>query len=286
MTETLERSCGKSSIRWFLSNYVRSKWMLVLSALIFMAIEGSTLGFISYSVKELFDTVFLPQDKSSVLIVALLIFAIFSTRAVSGFLQRSFITKASIEIVSTLQKNTSAHIIDLDYEFFFKKSPGDLIERIKGDGQIIQVNFAQIVMALGRDSISLFALITVAFWIDWKWAVISLVGLPVLIIPILLLQRYIHNVSKISRGSSARATTLLDEAFHGIASIKLNGIENYIKDRLNKVIDRTKDTWFGAELGIAGMPALIDIVAALGFLGVMLFGGMEIIDGKIKSSHG
>ena len=76
MTETLERNYGKSSIRWFLSNYVRSKWILVLSALIFMAIEGSTLGFISYSVKELFDTVFLPQDKSSVLIVAILIFVI------------------------------------------------------------------------------------------------------------------------------------------------------------------------------------------------------------------
>ena len=28
------------------------------------------------------------------------------------------------------------------------------------------------------------------------------------------------------------------------------------------------------------MPALIDLVAAVGFLGVMIFGGMEIISGK------
>ena len=155
-----------------------------------------------------------------------------------------------------------------------------MIERIKGDGQIIQVNFVQIVMALGRDTVSLAALLTVAFWIDWKWAVISLLGLPILIIPILLLQKFIHSISRKSRASSARTTTLLDEAFHGVASIKLNGIEKYIKDRLNKVIDRTRDAWFGAELGVAGMPALIDLVAALGFLGVMVFGGMEIIDGK------
>ncbi len=117
--------------------------------------------------------------------------------------------------------------------FFFKNSPGDLIERIKGDGQIIQVNFVQIVMALGRDTVSLAALLTVAFWIDWKWAIISLVGLPILIIPILLLQKFIHSISRKSRVSSARTTTLLDEAFHGVASIKLNGIEKYIKDRLN-----------------------------------------------------
>ena len=89
-----------------------------------------------------------------------------------------------------------------------------------------------------------------------------------------------HFISRKSRISSARTTTLLDEAFHGVASIKLNGIEKYIKDRLNKVIDKTRDAWFGAEIGVAGMPALIDLVAALGFLGVMVFGGMEIIDGK------
>ena len=245
-----------------------------------MAIEGSMLGFISYAVKELFDTVFVPQDKKSVLYVGLLIFTIFSIRAISGFLQRSLILRASIEIISKLQKKIAAHIIDLDYEFFFDNSPGDLIERIKGDGQIIQVNFVQIVMALGRDSVSLLALLSVAFWIDWRWALISLLGIPILIIPILLLQKYILSVSSKSRVSSARVTTLLDEAFHGVASIKQNGIETYIKSRIDNSVDKTRHAWIRSELGIAGMPALIDLVAAVGFLGVMIFGGMEIISGK------
>lgn len=265
---------------WFIKNYVGQKWLLVILASIFMAIEGSMLGFISFSVKELFDRVFVPQDKNSVWFVAIFIFAIFLVRALSGFLQRAFIVKAGIEIVSNIQKNISSHIIDLDYEFFFKNAPGDLIERIKGDGQIIHVNFVQISMALGRDTVSLVALLTVAFWIDWKWAMISLLGLPILILPIIFLQRYIHAISRKSRVSSARTTTLLDEAFHGVASIKLNGIEPYIKARLNKAIDLTKYSWFGSEIGIAGMPALIDLVAAFGFLGVMVFGGMEIINGQ------
>ena len=119
-------------------------------------------------------------------------------------MQRSLILRASIEIISKLQKKIAAHIIDLDYEFFFDNSPGDLIERIKGDGQIIQVNFVQIVMALGRDSVSLLALLSVAFWIDWRWALISLLGIPILIIPILFLQKYILSVSSKSRVSSAR----------------------------------------------------------------------------------
>ncbi len=97
-----------------------------------MAIEGSMLGLISYSVKELFDSVFVPQDRSSVWFVGILIFSIFSIRAIAGFLQRSLILKAGIEIVSKIQKDISAHIIDLDYEFFFKNSPGDLIFKFYG----------------------------------------------------------------------------------------------------------------------------------------------------------
>ncbi len=270
----------KNPLPWFIKNYVTGKWLLVVFAIVFMAIEGSMLGFISYAVKELFDTVFVPQDKKSVLYVGLLIFTIFSIRAISGFLQRSLILRASIEIISKLQKKIAAHIIDLDYEFFFDNSPGDLIERIKGDGQIIQVNFVQIVMALGRDSVSLLALLSVAFWIDWRWALISLLGIPILIIPILFLQKYILSVSSKSRVSSARVTTLLDEAFHGVASIKQNGIETYIKSRIDNSVDKTRHAWIRSELGIAGMPALIDLVAAVGFLGVMIFGGMEIISGK------
>ena len=270
----------KNPLPWFIKNYVSGKWLLVVFAIVFMAIEGSMLGFISYTVKELFDTVFVPQDKKSVLYVGLLIFTIFSIRAISGFLQRSLILRASIEIISKLQKKIAAHIIDLDYEFFFDNSPGDLIERIKGDGQIIQVNFVQIVMALGRDSVSLLALLSVAFWIDWRWALISLLGIPILIIPILLLQKYILSVSSKSRVSSARVTTLLDEAFHGVASIKQNGIETYVKSRIDNSVDKTRRAWIRSELGIAGMPALIDLVAAVGFLGVMIFGGMEIISGK------
>ena len=270
----------KNPLPWCIKNYVSGKWLLVVFAIVFMAIEGLMLGFISYAVKELFDTVFVPQDKKSVLYVGLLIFTIFSIRAISGFLQRSLILRASIEIISKLQKKIAAHIIDLDYEFFFDNSPGYLIERIKGDGQIIQVNFVQIVMALGRDSVSLLALLSVAFWIDWRWALISLLGIPILIIPILLLQKYILSVSSKSRVSSARVTTLLDEAFHGVASIKQNGIETYIKSRIYNSVDKTRHAWIRSELGIAGMPALIDLVAAVGFLGVMIFGGMEIISGK------
>ena len=80
-----------------------------------MAIEGSMLGFISYTVKELFDTVFVPQDKKSVLYVGLMIFTIFSIRAISGFLQRSLILRASIEIISKLQKKT-AHRLNQKYK--------------------------------------------------------------------------------------------------------------------------------------------------------------------------
>ncbi len=270
----------KTPIFWFFESYVKKNLATVIMAFLFMAIEGSMAGFISYSVKELFDSVFIPQNRNSVWIVSLAIFSIFAIRAISGFLQRTLILKAGIDIVSNIQKDISAHIINLDYDFFFKNSPGDLIERIKGDGQIIEFNFVQVARALGRDTISLIALLSVAIWIDWKWALISFIGLPLLIVPILLLQKYIHSISSESRRMSARTTTLLDEAFHGIAAIKLNGIESYIRNRLSIIIDKTRRAWFRSELGIAGMPALIDLVAAVGFLGVMVVGGMEIIDGE------
>ena len=42
----------KRSTAWFIKNYVSGKWLLVVFAIVFMAIEGSMLGFISYAVKS------------------------------------------------------------------------------------------------------------------------------------------------------------------------------------------------------------------------------------------
>ena len=67
----------KPLFKWFWTLYVREHFALLFIALIFMSIEGSMLGLLSYSIKFLFDNVLVSKDTSSILFVAVVIFPFF-----------------------------------------------------------------------------------------------------------------------------------------------------------------------------------------------------------------
>ena len=63
----------KPLLKWFWNAYVREHFGVLSIALIFMSIEGSMLGMLSYSIKFLFDNVLVSKDTSSILFVAVVI---------------------------------------------------------------------------------------------------------------------------------------------------------------------------------------------------------------------
>ncbi len=270
----------KILLSWFWRAYVKTYSATFILALVFMTIEGSMMGLLSYSVKILFDDVFMSGSNDNVLIVGFIIFFIFSLRALSGFIQRLLASRAGQKILKKLQHDLVAHLLTLSTEFFNTHSPGLLIERVRGDSQKIIEMIILILMTIGRDGVALFSLVLVAIIIDWTWAVIAFVGAPILIIPILILQRWIRSTATNSRNADAENTTRLDEIFHGINAIKLNNAERFESARLEKILEFARQLKFKMEAGMAGMPAVIDLVAAVGFFSVMVFGGGEIISGE------
>ena len=52
----------KPLFKWFWNSYVRAHVGVLFIALIFMSIEGSMLGVLSYSIKFLFDNVLVSND--------------------------------------------------------------------------------------------------------------------------------------------------------------------------------------------------------------------------------
>ena len=265
---------------WFMRQYVKPYSGALFFALIFMTIEGSMIGLLSYSVKVLFDNFFMSDSGNDTFFVGFVIFFIFSLRALSGFAQRLLLSSVGQKISKKVQYNIVIHILNLSNDFFHNNAPGLLIERVRGDTQKIIEMLSLVLMTIGRDGVAFISLIIVAVLIDWTWALIAFVGAPLLIIPILILQKWIRLTAMKSRNADGENTTQLDEIFHGINAIKLNNAELFESKRFENVLEITRKIKFRMESGMAGMPAIIDLVAAFGFFAVMVFGGGEIISGE------
>ncbi|MBL3563460.1 ABC transporter ATP-binding protein [Rhodovulum sulfidophilum] len=270
---------GAQIFGWLWRGYLRRHSLTIGIALTLMTIEGASLGLLSYSFKPMFDRIFVAGERSAIPLVAGGVLAIFLARALSGFGQRVLMARAGLSITGELQKDMVDHLLGLDGSYFQRTPPGGLIERVRGDTTAAANVWNTVLTASGRDFVSLVSLIAVALSIDWAWTLIAMAGIPLLVVPIIVLQRWIRRTARLARVQAAEIAGRLDEMFHGIVTIKLNRMEQREKGRFGETVAGFVASQLRSRAGQAGMPALVDVVGGLGFAAVLVFGGLQIIEG-------
>ncbi len=273
-------SANRPIFGWVWQNYLRRHWKLILVALLLMALEGATLGGLSYLMKPMFDQVFIAGDQGAVGWVAAAIAGIFLLRALSAFSHRVIMEGVGLKVSTAMQRDMVGHFLTLDSAYFQENPPGTLIERVRGDTTLANAIWATVLGAAGRDFIALIALLTVAISVDPLWTLIAIAGVPLLMGPVAGLLRYVRGMSFTARDRAARLSTRLDEIFHGMNTIKLNTAESHEHDRFGSMVGEFRRFERRALIGRAAVPGMIDVVAALGFAGVIYYGGGQIVAGE------
>ncbi|MFC0341130.1 ABC transporter ATP-binding protein [Paracoccus niistensis] len=261
-------------------DYLRPYWPRMGFATVLMVIEGSTLALLSWMLKPLFDRVFVGRDESAIWWVGGAIFGLFLIRAVTYVVTRAILTSVQQGVATRMQADLLSHIMTLDGDFFQENPPGALIERIQGDTLAIRSIWTTFITGAGRDAISLVALFGVALATDPWWTAAALVGAPLLILPTGFVQRYIRRKMRQNRNFASTRATRLDEVLHGIRAVRLYRMEEYQTATFRRIVTDIQRSETKVSAVGALVPALIDIVTGLGFLGVLALGGAQVTSGE------
>jgi subfamily B ATP-binding cassette protein MsbA len=166
-----------------------------------------------------------------------------------------------------------------DGAFHQAHPPGFLIQRVQSDVNAVNDVWRAIITGTGRDLIGLIVLLGVAISIDPIWALLACIGVPLMVMPAALAQRFVRARSREARDLGAHLSTRLDEVFHGIVQIKLNALERYQSRQYSDLTRKYVKTEVRAAFGNSAIPGMIDIMSGVGFMAVILYGGSEIISG-------
>jgi len=248
-------------------------------AFLLMLIEGATLGALSKTIEPLFDQVFAKGDQAALWPVGLAIFGLFAIRGLATIASRTVISAVTQKVAAAMQSALLRHLLTLEGRFFQENPPGALIERVQGDTMAVQGIWSALVTGIGRDLFSLIFLFVVALSIDPIWTLAALVGAPLLILPSLLVQRYIRRKTVHLRDQAGLRATRLDEIFHGIQAVKLNRMEAYQAARFDRVLRLIRRAEVKITAGRSLMPGMMDFVTGFGFFAVLLMAGAQIASG-------
>ena len=271
---------GRILARWLWVNYLKKHSWTLIAAFVLMSLEGSMLGALSWMMKPMFDTVFIEGQTGALGWVGAAILSIFIVRALSSMGQKALLARVGQLNAADLRMDLLANLMRQDGTFHQTHPPGFLIQRVQADVAAVNGVWTAILTGAGRDLISLVILMGVAISVDWQWTAVALIGAPILVAPSMIVQRFVRARSREARDLGARLATRLDEIFHGIVPVKLNRLEEYQSRQYGALTDDLVRASIRSTIGTASIPGMIDIMAGIGFLGVLIFGGSEIIDGE------
>ncbi len=254
-------------------------WPYFIGSMICMVLFGSTNGVMPFLVRYIFDDIFTLKNGDVLRVLPLAVIGVFVFRGVCGFGSTYLTEYVSNRIINDLRDDLNSHIQDLSLSFFNRTATGNVISRVTSDVYVVGNSLTSSVASVLKDGVSLVVLVAVAFYQDWKLALIAIVVFPASVLPMVRLSKRMRGYARRLQGTLAVLTALLQETVQGNRVVKAFGMEEYEKRRFTE----ENEGLFRMALRVARIRAFVtpmmEILAAFGIAGVVWYGGYSVVVG-------
>ena len=161
-----------------------------------------------------------PIDIVSALQLCSLIPLIMIVRSVFDYLNAYYMAWVSLRVLADIRTKLYTHIIGQSLDFFNKERSGNLISRVINDTRVAQNALTNISSDVIKQPVAIIGTVSVLLYLDWKFAVFSLVLFPVCLVPIVVFGRRVRKQGKLEEQKVGSMMSLLQESFAGIRVIK------------------------------------------------------------------
>ncbi len=159
---------------------------------------------------------------------------IFLGKAFFSFLANYQMNSIGLNVVKELRDRLYLHLLRQSIRFFSKARTGDIISNITNDIDKVQNAVTTTVSELIVESFTLLGLLFVIFYQDWHLALITLVIIPVTIIPVKFFAKIAKKEGHKIQSLTGDISSFLFELIHGIRIIKTYNMEEFEKKKFLK----------------------------------------------------
>lgn len=206
----------KSSIFLFLVTVVIDALLVVASPLI---------------LKKLIDEGVVPGDSKLVTQMALLVGLVAVADAITSLIGRWFSSRIGEGLIYDLRSEVFGHVQKQSIAFFTRTQTGALISRINSDVIGAQQAFTSTLSGLVSNALTLLLVAGAMFALSWQITVLSLLLLPIFLLPTRWVGRKLQGLTRDSFGMNAEMSTTMTERFNVAGALLVNLYGDFEKEK-------------------------------------------------------
>lgn len=174
------------------------------------------------------------------LYIVMIIPAVFMIRGVVNYLNIYLLNWVAVRVVSNLRVKLFSHLISLPSSFLGGSRAADLMSRVLADTETLRVTMGNSLTSLVKDPVTLVSMLAFLLWQHPKITGISLLVMPVCIVPIVIYGRKGRKAAAKMQQDLSNLTHSMMESFTGNRIVKAYNLEarttNQFKETANAFV--------------------------------------------------
>ena len=213
----------------------------ILISVFFGVLVAASTSAIAWLLDPAIKKIFIEKDQSLIFIIPLLIIVAFAVKGFALYFAKAIMIKVAEEIKKILQSQMVKSLINADTQVIDQKHSGKFISNLTFDVTHITNMLSTTILSLFKDSLTLFGLLFVMFYQNWKLSLIAIIMIPVAGIASKTLGKRIGKVVTEAQEKSGFLNTHLIELFKNHRLVKIFQREDYESKRTDNHLDQFKD---------------------------------------------
>jgi len=255
----------------------RSTLVIAMVSMVMVSIMGSAQAYI---IKPLIDKIFISKDTLMLNLLPFALIMVFLIKGVFYYAYTSLMDTTGQSIIRDLRKAIFSHIHALPISFFHNTPTGELISRVINDATLIQTAVSRALIGVMKDLFQIVGLLGVVFYLNWRLAAVSMIFLPLAVVPVVKFGKKFRQLSTNNQQTVAQVSNILHETIVGHRIVKAFGMEGYESRRFSGMIDQlfaiiVKDIRINSL-----QHPIMEFLGGLGIGAVIWYGGHQVIAGQ------
>ncbi len=271
------------SLLWRFIPYLRPYRLRFLQASIAMVFVAVSNALMIYVLKPIIDEVFVSKNFEMLSIIIAGVPALIAIKSAAAYVQNYLMSWIGQRVTQELREELFRHLHTLSLDFYGANKTGEVLAKVTNDLNNVQSALQFLPLYLIRDSLTVLFLLGVLFYLNWSFALLALIGIPVASILLVIL-------GKKMRESSRESQVIMGQIYHrfqeSLQSMMVIKAFNYEAGAIEK-FRRENANFFNQMMRYLRATALsgplMEFFGSLIIAGLIYYGAKEVAEGKMTS---
>jgi ATP-binding cassette subfamily B protein len=218
---------------------------------------------------------------TAVVALSLAIIVIAGFRGAFAYLHTYITSRVGYEMVYRLRTELFAHLQQLSLSFHARTRTGELLTKVVSDTSALKDVFAESAVNFGSHLLTVIGMFIVMFALNWRLGLVALASFPAVCYALFAVYRRIKASARNQREREGKVASRIHEVLSSLHLVRAFAREKHEQERFEMESSHTLEEGVRTARMEAAASRSVEIISAAGLCAVVLFGAMQVIEGRI-----